>query len=98
MIRTMLTTTLALALTIGTAAAQGVETQAAHAPSGPAGTVGAMELVAQGVATSAQDVAAQQGGWSTAADGNRPLTHQAAAAGGASPGSVGAMPGNDAVR
>lgn len=61
-----------------------------HSP----GTVGAMDLVSKGIATSADDVERQQEGRSTASEGAATLGRQPATqAYGQSPGTVGATPG-----
>ena len=57
------------------------------------GTVGAMNDVSMGIATSANDVAMQQEGRSTAAEGAKAVAHPMPQAKGQSPGTVGATPG-----
>lgn len=67
----------------------------AHAQS--PGTVGAMNDVSKGIATSSNDVAMQQEGRSTAADGAAAVAgHPMPQAMGQSPGTVGAAPGETA--
>ena len=87
---------IALVLAAGMAQAQGLETDpAAHAPGGPGGTVGAMESAVYGIATSPQDVALQQRGMTTAAEGARSLrSRPSAEAASYAPGTVGAAPGS----
>lgn len=101
MIKTTLSI-LALALSMGVASAQSVETnparahadmRAAHAGGAP-GTVGAMEAYVYGIATSPNDVVLQQEGRSTTAEGAQPIRNAGpAVSSGYAPGTVGAAPG-----
>lgn len=101
MIKTTLSI-LALALSMGVASAQSVETnrhhtdadvRAAHMGGSP-GTVGAMEAYVYGIATSPNDVVLQQEGRSTAAEGAQPIRNAPhAVSSGYAPGTVGAAPG-----
>ena len=71
----------------------------AYYTGGSPGTVGAMNAVAQGLATSADDVVLQQQGRSTLSDGARP-SHDGTRVetSGYAPGTVGATPGATPVR
>jgi len=93
---------LALGLTVGAAHAQSVDAgrksstvdaTTAYYTGGSPGTVGAMNAVVNGVATSPQDVVRQQQGRGTMADGSRTLNVPAVETAGYAPGTVGAAPG-----
>jgi hypothetical protein len=88
--------TLALALGFGSAHAQSPAQLQSVIDTYSPGTVGAMSQHARGIATSAEDVAMQQEGRSTAAEGGVVLTSRTASqAVGQSAGTVGAAPGGE---
>lgn len=86
--------------TLGSSVDNAASDQIGGAAKNPSpGTVGAMDLVSKGIATSADDVARQQEGRSTASEGAVTLDRQPATqAHGQSPGTVGATPGSELGR